>query len=676
MANAKLFQSKLFDINGGNGGGVTDYTQLENLPKINGVELTGDLTTADLNITAESLGLNGLNYKGETTVLPEGTKNNGDFWVVTENTELADIQFEAGDWLIWNNGKWDKIENFDAVSTEDIAKINAQIDDIYSQFSLKQNVITGSEGDVAYYNGKEIETKPILREDYICVNDEEVELCKGSFVPSFVDTFSHLRGVCNHSEEDKDSWEYDVETKRVIKTNSNTEYSGVITLDSYSNYDFTVKVHTQSKPTGHIGILTSFAKDSDGYEHTLSFLRKNGEFICKIDHCSKQLHANKYGQIQLGNTQTFNESLNDGENTVIIQVIRHGNVIIGKCSAFNDDAIIESKSIEIDLDELSQNHKVLNLFKGSSPIGYATLSQGNVSFENISFDEPNGRIYKLPYTVYEYDYDKSEWVENSELKPLSEIGIGRFAYNSKTQKLFYTTRSKVIQVADISHNQLPPFTSEDDLKVLTIDNGQTVWSQLENNKHLKGGWKECNLKDIKEFDTKCLKNGSAVYNIYDSTLYIYNNGEFKQFGVNSVVEEISQLKEAVAELRVNVKDLNERVSTVENEIDVVKDDIEDLYSAQVLEIKFEKTINENDEIIGFTNTIKVISGNSSGIIEYDTDGVVWLTIQTIRETYPSVMIIDMDNNEYIGGVHYDDKHTIKIKFIKDITLFEGHVYLN
>lgn len=335
MANAKLFQSKLFDINGSNNGGVTDYTQLENLPKINGVELKGDLSTSDLKITAESLGLTGLNYKGTiTNELPSEEPKNGDFWVVTENVaDLAGMSFEAGDWLIWNNNKWDKIEDFDAVSTDDIKQINAQIEDIYSQFRLKQDVITGAEGEVAYYNGKEVITQSVLREDYICVNDEEVTLCQGSFIPSFADTFSHFRGAFNHSEEDKDNWEYDEETKKVIKTTSNNEYSGVITSESYSNYDFKVKVSTQEKPTGHIGILASFAKDSDGQEHTLSFLRKNGEFICKVDHCSNQLHANKYNQIQLVSTQTFNDSLKDGENTVVIQVTRHGNVITGKCSS-------------------------------------------------------------------------------------------------------------------------------------------------------------------------------------------------------------------------------------------------------------------------------------------------------------------------------------------------------
>lgn len=38
---------------GGGGGGTSDYDALQNKPSINGVTLTGNKTTADLNITAE-----------------------------------------------------------------------------------------------------------------------------------------------------------------------------------------------------------------------------------------------------------------------------------------------------------------------------------------------------------------------------------------------------------------------------------------------------------------------------------------------------------------------------------------------------------------------------------------------------------------------------------------------
>lgn len=639
MANAKLFQSKLFDVSGGNSGGVSNYEELSNLPSINGTVLKGNLSATDL-------GLAGLNYKGTiTNELPSEEPNNGDFWVVTENVDdLAGISFEAGDWLIWNNGKWDKIENFDAVNQDDIQQINAQIEDIYSQFRLKQDVITGAEGEVAYYNGKEVITQSVLREDYICINDEEVELCKGSFVPSFADTFSHFRGAFNHTEEDKDGWEYDEENKTVIKTTSNNEYSGVITSESYSNYDFKVKVSTQEKPTGHIGILASFAKDSDGQEHTLSFLRTGNKFVCKVDHCSNKLHSNMYNQIQLVATQTFNDSLRDGENTVVIQVTRNGNVITGKCSSFNDDKIIDDKSIIIDLDALSKTYAVLNLFKGSSPYGYATLAQGNVSFENLTFTAPNGRIFLLNEgKQYAYDFTgDGNWIESNVSKQdiIKQIGVGRFCYNNLTKKLFYTTKSTIIQVANISE-PLPSFTEDDKYKAL-INNGTEVLWDLIDSDYIKGGWKEVNLSKADINVSKLhLKEGSAVYSTKDYVLYIVKNGELVEFGVESQLEEL-QVQLAVLQVEVNeiknvVTELNERVET-----------------AIVTE---EHEFNLTEEHI-----------NDKGKYE--------ITIPTTKQ-YPNVIVVDNNNDECFCDVHYGTNEITLIFNDNDtFTEFSGKVYLN
>jgi hypothetical protein len=54
------------------------------------------------------------------------------------------------------------------VSQDDIKQINAQIEDIYSQFRLKQDVITGAEGEVAYYNGKEIVQRELELHGKLC----------------------------------------------------------------------------------------------------------------------------------------------------------------------------------------------------------------------------------------------------------------------------------------------------------------------------------------------------------------------------------------------------------------------------------------------------------------------------------------------------------------------------
>lgn len=41
------------DTGGGGGGGTTDYNQLHNLPTLNGVELKGNLKSADVNVEGD-----------------------------------------------------------------------------------------------------------------------------------------------------------------------------------------------------------------------------------------------------------------------------------------------------------------------------------------------------------------------------------------------------------------------------------------------------------------------------------------------------------------------------------------------------------------------------------------------------------------------------------------------
>lgn len=50
------FQTGWIDQSGGGGGGTTNYNQLSNKPQVNGVELSGNKTSAQLGITASALG--------------------------------------------------------------------------------------------------------------------------------------------------------------------------------------------------------------------------------------------------------------------------------------------------------------------------------------------------------------------------------------------------------------------------------------------------------------------------------------------------------------------------------------------------------------------------------------------------------------------------------------------
>lgn len=667
MANAKLFQSKLFDINGGNSGGVSNYEELSNLPSINGTVLKGELTASDL-------GLAGLSYKGNwdasTQQFPSDKANDGDFWVITVAGSINNVSYDTGDWIIKSANGWQKIENFDSVSSvngktgivnltdEDIdtyngIKLNKELENIYDQFRLKQNVITGAEGEVAYYNGKEVITQSVLREDYICTNQDEVDLCKQGKKYDFYNVFrSNNNQIIRHANEDNKLdlglWNH---AGNVITSKSTTNiYNGILSGESYSNYDFTVKVETVKPQTSStmIGIVAAFAKDSDGREHTLSFIRVKGKFICKIDHCSSTLHGNKGGQFQYETTKILNDTAyNDGEgNYVVFQITRNGNVISGKCSKFNEDEPLMESEIEINLDDESIKHPVLNLFKGTSQYGYAVQHQnGEVKFTNVSFTVPNGRIYDINSgTIWVYDFGTSIWndyaTNQTQSDLVKQIGVGRFCYNNLTKKLFYTTKSTIIQVANISE-PLPSFTDDDKYKAL-INNGTEVLWDLIDSDYIRGGWREVNLSKADINVSKLhLKEGSAVYSTKDYVLYIVKNGELVEFGVESQLEELqvqlAGLQVEVNEIKNVVTELNERVET-----------------AIVTE---EHEFNLTEEHI-----------NDKGKYE--------ITIPTTKQ-YPNVIVVDNNNDECFCDVHYGTNEITLIFNDNDtFTEFSGKVYLN
>lgn len=80
-------------INSGGGGeGTTDYTQLENKPSINGVVLTGDKTTADLNLSTDLS-----NYYTKSQTDAKITEKVAE--IVADAPEDFDTLKEMSDWI-------------------------------------------------------------------------------------------------------------------------------------------------------------------------------------------------------------------------------------------------------------------------------------------------------------------------------------------------------------------------------------------------------------------------------------------------------------------------------------------------------------------------------------------------------------------------------------------------
>ena len=340
----------------------------------------------------------------------------------------------------------------------------AAVERLEELISGMQPHISGSPGEVAYHDGHSVFMQPLMDFGLVATTQEELRLCMDS-APSFKEVFntwrkfSHLNAADNAVPSDLANWYYDADRSTVVQPNNSTSYTGFISPKAYSTYDITVRVYSTDGDDDTIGLVAAFATDSDGKEHTLSFVRTakgtGATWACVLDIRAFSLASTANGQAVLADksaaaaTSTQNwRSLGTGS---VIHMTRRGNVFTASCSQFGEDTPDPSTEITIDLDALASAHPALELFKGPSPWGYSTFSQANSMYENIAITTGDNIIYNMmDMTVLEYDAATSSWVEDAELDPLEEIGAGRFSFNSITGKLYYDNGSKILEVANNS----------------------------------------------------------------------------------------------------------------------------------------------------------------------------------------------------------------------------------
>ena len=375
--------------------------------------------------------------------------------------------------------KQDIISGEGVISVENNV-VSADLSDYYNKetvdnkLATKQNLISGNPGEVLYHNGSDVFTQEVLGENLVVTTQTDLDKCK-NISPSFKTVleswqrFSHLNGVNNAKPADLSGWEY-LEDLNTVRQNNNSEsYAGFISPKSYSNYELTIRVFSDDTVVNDddsIGLVAAFAKDSNGREHTLSFIRSIGtssgstskisiRWVCVLDYCAFALDSTANGQKILANKSTAVPTASgiakwaDVPTGSVIYVKREGNVFTAKCSNFNSRTLVEESTMTINLDTLTENgqNTTLNLFKGSSPWGYSTFSQAHSMYENISVVDPSFVIFDLVNSaVLTFDSATSSWVPVAGQNPIELLGAGRFSYNNVTNKLFYNNGTSVIEL--------------------------------------------------------------------------------------------------------------------------------------------------------------------------------------------------------------------------------------
>ena len=476
-------------------------------------EIKDDLTNSNYTWSSEKISsvINSINTNNFLVVdqLPETDIDTNVIYIVPK---IDATTTDQKDEYIYVNGQWElvgtmKVNMKDYYTKEEVDDLLSEkqntltaigklsiVDDIISVdltayytneevdnlLKLKQDKISGSEGEVAYLSTNGITSQTIMSDGYVVDTEEDLGTCKNNS-PSFETVFStwkrfsHKDGTDNYQKNvnnsDYNSWAYIPSLDTVSQPNNSSAYTGFISPKSYTNYDITVRVYSDNADDDFIGMVAAFAKDSNGKEHTLSFLRTTHGtginftdcgWVCLLDFRAQrsktqinvnglQILANKNNALSTKNT-TWAAINNGGASNggTVINMTRSGNVITARCSEFGSTDLVEGSLITIDLDDdtLTTKYPVLNLFKGSAPWGYSTYSQSNSRYQNISITDPSNMILDLVHDkVLLYSTATRSWKERADYTPIKTMGVGRFNYNSITDKLFYNDGIRINRVS-------------------------------------------------------------------------------------------------------------------------------------------------------------------------------------------------------------------------------------
>ena len=332
----------------------------------------------------------------------------------------------------------------------------------------KQDVITGAEGEVLYHSGSSVLSQTLLNEGMIVTSEDEMNECK-SELPSFKEVFeswraySHLNGADNASNNELAAWVYDESLDTIRMPLNSTTITGYVSPKTYSKYDITVRLYSDDSDDDQMGIVGAFAVDTEGKEHTLTFIcspyNNSGtvKWCCKVDHNVYELTSTAYNEIMLvdktstvAGSSKANVGWNKYPNGITVNVKRDGNVFTATCSQFNSTTLDPNTTMVVDLDALSATYPVLNVFKGSAAWGYMSMSQPNSCYENVAISNDDGYIFDVENDqVLEYDNTTQKWVAKDGAGIAGTIGAGRFSFNRKTGKLFYCTGKEIIHIGSV-----------------------------------------------------------------------------------------------------------------------------------------------------------------------------------------------------------------------------------
>lgn len=257
---------------------------------------------------------------------------------------------------------------------------------------------------------------------------------------------------------------YDSTEDRIGNTIDSFSLVGLVSNDSYMDFDFDVIIKSISDwQNDPVGLIVAYVQDPDGTAHTLevkrSLSRPAGSttpmFAIIMDGYTvgaTPLAGTDQGlDFATGEPATGQITTPEGKHHwganpwinapegVRIRVERRGDIYTAYGSKFNSNELVEESKLVLDLNE----RPYLARFKQPVQYGFFSTSQDNVNWEAIQRPTEAHSVYDVRDQTT-HKYVNSEWVISS---PEDSITLcpGKFYFSPVTRKVFHCDHSGVVR---------------------------------------------------------------------------------------------------------------------------------------------------------------------------------------------------------------------------------------
>ena len=364
---------------------------------------------------------------------------------------------------------------------------------------ISRSVPAGAEGQVPFIA---IDGTRTSEQDYtlsfgqFVENDTELTEAQSNIVTfqEVFDTwyrFSHNATATQPaSPAELTAWSYDSLNDTIQNTTNSATYIGLVSYSRLANYTHEVRLSSVNSDDDAIGVLIAWYTDpADGREYTLSAMRTPGgngftwrivynyarsdEWVVADGTASVKWGNGAYGATAAVSGYVTNQTVGgwDDFGTIgtKVRIQRAGDTITAQTTDLGSNTYLGGAAV-LNIDLTSDTR--LAKFRGPKAYGYTSYSQANSTWDVLELTDPLNSIIDIRDGSVYY-YVGGSWVLQGGVDIFDEVGIGRFVYNTNTQKMYYITPDGAVNVGSTADNY--SFTLDGDLSgVVNIDSKSNV----------------------------------------------------------------------------------------------------------------------------------------------------------------------------------------------------------